>query len=144
MQWILDFIRPPEDATWKAVNRWRWNVTITLLVLCVLASVVYVRGVVFAGDLKKEVAEAVDKKMKPVVEEQVQQRILLNTMNTLLINQLLNTKAAEIRLNISQWCQAKLYADRDALMKERDRLQGEYRTLHPAKEFYRELKCGDL
>jgi hypothetical protein len=139
MQWLLDFIRPPEDAEWKTVNRWRWNVAMTLLVLSALVAWAYgPKG--FAGDalVDQKIADA----QRPLMEAQKKTNDKVDRMSTLLMNQLANSKAAEIRLNISKRCKSNSIPERDYLAAEKDRLQEEYISLKGVR--YVEPTCAEL
>ena len=140
---LLNFVRPPEDAEWKSVNRWRWNVCLTLAGLVIATGWAFSsKGFAWAGDLDKKIETAVEAKLAPVVKEQQEQRALLNKVSSLLTDQLAATVAAQIRLNISKRCKTTLFAEREELAREKDRLQGQYKSY--AGEYYREPSCADL
>jgi hypothetical protein len=63
-------------------------------------------------------------------------------MSALLMDQLANSKAADIRFTISKRCKTQGYVEREELNREKDRLQREYRALRG--EFYDEPECADL
>jgi hypothetical protein len=137
MREILNFLRPPEDADWKTVNRWRWNVCATLLCILVVGGVA-LKNVAWASDLDKKIADAI----KPIAQEQQEQRILLDNVSKLLTEQLSATVAAQIRLNISKRCKTTDFTTREELAREKDRLQTQYRTYKG--EYYREPGCAEL
>lgn len=140
---LLDFIRPPEDAQWKSVNRWRWNVTIVTAVTVLGLGWGYgPRGFARAGDIDKKIETVVESKLAPVVKEQKEQRALLDKVSNLLTDQLSATVAAQIRLNISKRCKTTDFNEREELAREKDRLQGQYKSY--AGEYYREPSCADL
>jgi hypothetical protein len=134
---ILDFIRPPEDATAKQVNRWRWNVCLTLLVLVGSVGWLY-KSVAWAESVEKKIAAAIE----PIAKEQHAQGAKIDTVTRLLTEQLAATVAAQIRLTISKRCKATAFADREELNREKDRLQAQYREYKG--ELYVEPGCADL
>lgn len=137
MRELLNFIRPPEDADWKTVNRWRWNVCLTLLVLTGAVVVLY-KQAAWAGDVDSKIAAA----SKELKDEQAKTNDKVDRLSGLLIAQLANAKAAEIRLTISKRCKTTGYVEREELMREKERLQEEYISLRGVK--YDEPDCGDL
>lgn len=137
MKEILNFIRPPEDADWKHVNRWRWNVTLTLLAI-VIAVALLSRTVAFAGDVDKKISAAIE----PIAKEQRAQGEKIDKVTRLLTEQLAATVAAQIRLTISKRCKTQGFVEREELNRERDRLQQQYREYKG--ELYSEPQCGDL
>jgi hypothetical protein len=140
---LLNFIRPPEDASWKTVNRWRWNVALSLMGLAACAILAYSPyGFAWSGEVDKKIEAAIEAKIQPILVEQQAQKLTLESVRGLLIEQLATTKAAQIRLNISKRCKTSSDVDREELARERDRLQGEYRALKA--EYYREPSCGEL
>ena len=146
MREILDFIRPPEEATWKAVNRWRWNVCLSLGLLMLAAGWAYSpRGFAWGSDVDAKVAAA----MKPAVEAQkalaeaqVTQGLKIDSLTAIVKNQMANGVAAQIRLTISKRCKTQGYIERDELNREKDRLQAEYFSYKG--ERYPEPTCADL
>lgn len=144
MKGILDFVRPPENADWKSVNRWRWNVALTLIVLVTGAGfAVSPKGFALASEVEKTIDKKIEDKIAPVVKEQQEQRVVLNRMSDLLLNQLMQAKAAEIRLTVSKRCKAQTFEERDRLNGEKDRLQREYAALNNGVK-YDEPGCGEL
>jgi hypothetical protein len=140
---LLNFVRPPEDADWKSVNRWRWNVCLTLAALVIgMGWAFSPKGFAWAGDIDKKIEQVVEEKLSPVVKEQKEQRALLDNVSRLLTDQLSATVAAQIRLNISKRCKTTDFLAREELAREKDRLQGQYRSY--AGEYYREPSCSDL
>lgn len=140
---VLNFVRPPEDANWKTVNRWRWNVCLTLTGLVIgMGWAFSPKGFAWAQDLDKKIETVVESKLAPVVREQKEQRALLDKVSNLLTDQLAATVAAQIRLNISKRCKTTDFMAREELAREKDRLQGQYRSY--ANEYYREPSCSDL
>lgn len=137
MRSILDFVRPPEDADWKHVNRWRWNVSLMLLVLAGTIGWMY-KNVAWAGDVDKKIAAAIE----PLTKEQKEQGQKIDIVAKLLTEQLAESKAAEIRLNIAKRCKSNSASEREALAKEKDRLQEAYKSYKG--DYYREPGCGEL
>lgn len=140
---LLNFIRPPEDAEWKSVNRWRWNICLIVTILVVgMGWAFSPKGFAKAGDIDKKIETAIEQKLAPVVKEQKEQRALLDKVSNLLTDQLSATVAAQIRLNISKRCKTTDFSEREELAREKDRLQGQYKSY--ANEYYREPSCADL
>lgn len=141
MRAILDFIRPPEDAEWKHVNRWRWNVTLTLLVLAGGCGWAYgPKGFAWANDMDTKI----DSKLKPVVESQQRTDAKVDKLSVLILEQLASKTAADIRLNISTRCRTPV-ADqrkRDELWVEKERLQDQYEAYKGKRA--PEPSCADL
>jgi hypothetical protein len=144
MRELLNFVRPPEDADWKHVNRWRWNVCLTLLVLGVATAAASFGPTRFAraDEVDRKIAPALQEKIDPIAKEQREQRVVLDRVSRLLTEQLAESVAAQIRLNISKRCKATTFEERDALVREKDRLQDQYRTY--TGELYREPSCAEL
>lgn len=141
MRDLLNFIRPPEDASWKRVNRWRWNVCLTLLL--VSAALVWLKMTkADAAEVDRKITTAIEEKIAPIAKEQREQRVVLDRVSQLLTQQLAESTAAQIRLTIAKRCKATTYEERDALLREKDRLQGQYRSY--MGETYREPTCGEL
>jgi hypothetical protein len=146
----LNFVRPPEDASWKTVNRWRWNVSLTLLVLVILSGVAeapvggmrHVRAAELDDRLKEAIDTAVTEKVNPVAQKVQTVESKVDRMSELLLESLANTLASQIRTNISKRCKTTGWAEREELNREKDRLQANYRSYKG--EFYREPSCSDL
>lgn len=134
---LLNFVRPPESATWREVNRWRWNVCLTLLVMAG-AMLWTVRTKADASEVDQKISAA----LAPIAKEQREQRDLLDRFSRLLTAQLAESVAAQIRLNISKRCKATTFEERDALVREKDRLQEQFRAY--MGEHYREPSCAEL
>lgn len=90
-------------------------------------------------------ADEVDQKIAtaiaPVVQEQKEQRLVLETLSRQLNEQLANGVASEIRYLVGRKCGEQNSDERDRLQREIDRKQGEYVTLR--KERYM-FGCPDL
>ena len=139
MRELLNFIRPPEDADWKAINRWRWNVCLTLLVLCAGAIfAVSPAGFAYAGDLDKKIKDAIE----PIAQQQKVQGEKLDQVSRLLTEQLAATVAAQIRLAVSKRCKTAGFVEREELARELDRLQDQYVTYKGSR--YTAPTCGEL
>jgi hypothetical protein len=139
MRELLNFIRPPENADWKEVNRWRWNVCLTLMILVAAVSWSYgPKGHASEAVVDKKIADA----QAPLIEAQKKTDQKVDRMSSLLMNQLANSKAAEIRLNISKRCRSSDPIVRDQLLNEKDRLQDEYMAIKGYR--YVEPACSEL
>jgi ABC-type phosphate transport system auxiliary subunit len=137
MRELLNFIRPPESAGWRQINRWRWNVCLSLLVLFAGTGFLF-KQVSWASDVDKKISDA----QKPLADAQKKTDEKVDKISVLLTNSLANSKAAEIRLTISKRCKTVGFIEREELAREKDRLQEEYKTLKG--DYYREPQCGDL
>ncbi len=135
MEWLLNFLRPPEDASPKSIRRWNFNVSITMLILggfCIFSVSPY--GFAWAGDMR-QVDQKIEKAVAPTNQK-------LDSLAKLVTDSLATGKAAAIRSVISKRCKTQGFMERDELAREKDRLQEEYRTLKG--EFYREPECSQL
>jgi hypothetical protein len=120
MRWLLDFIRPPEDADWKKVTRWRWNVCLILIVLVAYAIVAATPlGYAKAGETERKIAAAIE----PIAKEQKEQRTSLDNLSKLITEQLAASLATQIRAVTLKRCKVTGSDERDELTREIDRLQ---------------------
>lgn len=151
MRAILDFIRPPEDADWRAVNRWRWNVTLSLLAIALILSYAATPwGVVMAHDQDRKITEAVEKKIAPIVTEQRAQGAALkhltsqqDAMTKLLLENLAESTAAKIRLIIAKRCRLPTFdPGRESLNEELRKLEKDY--ISYAGEAYEKPNCTEI
>lgn len=124
MRSILDFIRPPEDADWKSVNRWRWNVTLTLLVLVGGLTWGYgPRG--FAGT--KDVEQKIKAAVEPIAQKQDEHGRKLDDVAKMVADSLAKGVASEIRLIVAKRCAGGIdAAERERLAAQLDAKQEEY------------------
>lgn len=143
---LLNFIRPPEDADWKTLNRWRWNVCLSLLVLFIFAGLAMSPwGFLRAEEAERRAASlsvTVDQKIAGLQTEQKKQGAAIDRVSQLLIEQLATAKAAQIRLVISKRCKTTGFVERDELQREIERLQEEYMSLKSVK--YDAPSCSEL
>jgi hypothetical protein len=140
---FLNLIIPPENATPAALVRWRYCIAGGLLVALIgLGYAFSPAGFAWASDVDRKIAEAIDTKIKPIADEQREQRAVLNRVSQLLTEQLAASVASQIRLNISKRCKSTSAQEREELAREKDRLQQQYREYKG--ERYPEPTCSEL
>lgn len=124
MRAILDFIRPPEEAGWKGVNRWRWNVAITLLLLVGAVSFGYgPKGFASDSEVDKKIAKAVE----PIARKQDEHGRKLDDVARLVSDSLAKGVASEIRLIVAKRCAGGIdAAERERLAAQLDAKQEEF------------------
>jgi hypothetical protein len=131
------------------VTAWHWKVSWTLIVILAAGGYVW-KNATMANDLKREVAAAVDEKLKPIAIEQaagrersVQQGAKLDRMSALISDALAESTAAKIREAIRKRCKAPAYSvERDNIVAELGRLRAAYEEY--AGKPYVEPSCGDI
>lgn len=147
MRWLLlsppslpQSDEPSEQRSYRrAMHRWTVRVSFAVLVFGLAASwSLSPWGFAKAADLKAQVDAAVLPISKQVAELNAQVQLNSNR----LVRALSEGIASEIRFLASKRCKETDASERERLIREMDRKQGEYRELR--NEYYRVPGCEDL
>lgn len=143
---LVDFIRPPEDATPRQVNRWRWNVMMTLLALIGFAAwAASPWGFAYAADIDRKISKAIE----PIQGQLTAQGNQLTLMSQQLDQTAEDTKevliellATKIRSAVVSRCAAVGSLERERLTQQIESLERQY--MKRAGERYPLPRCDEL
>lgn len=103
-------------------------------------------GFAQASDLDKHIAAAVkatDDKIEAVSKEQAATRKALKNIETMLLENLMESTSAKIRAQVARRCKTEGRIEREEINREIDRLQKQYKT-YSNGEKYDEPTCNEI
>lgn len=159
---VLDWLRPPEPPGGsspetcakyrRSVNRWRWNVCLSLLGIFIFLVWAFAGGFARAGDVDQRVQKAIEPlklEITTIKDAQAKQGAQLDAQNRILqklsdqlAEQLIASTASQIRLLIGERCREPAGSlKRERLNRELEKLQRTYRDQTGADL---RIRCDEL